>query len=116
MYGSTTELFRVLKIRSATPEQTAAATRYLTTATIEIDTELDRAADAAALTSDELLLVDSVAIDRAADLWRHTESIPGVMGVLDDTSPSPTPSGYWRYSWERYAQRLAPLKDQWGVA
>lgn len=114
MYGSTTELFRILKVRTATTEQTAAATRYLTAATLEIDAELDRATDATALTADELLLIESVAIDRAADLWRHTESIPGVMGALDD-SPIASP-GYTRYSWERYAQRLAPLKGQWGVA
>lgn len=114
MYGTTTELFRVLKVRNPTADQTAAATRYLTAATIEIDAELDRAADATALTSDELDLVDSVAIDRAADLWRHTESIPGVIGVLDE-APVSLP-GYTRYSWERYAQRLAPLKAQWGVA
>lgn len=112
-YATTTELFRVLKVRNATDDQTAAANRVLDTATLEIDAELDRTDDAPDFTDAETALVESVCLDRAADLWRHTESIPGVLGGLDEAGISTTPG---RYSWERYAQRLAPLKQQWGIA
>lgn len=111
-YVTAEELFRVLKVRSATDAQTDAANRVLLTATREIDSEIDRADDDPAFTDAELALIQTVCLDRAADLWRHTESIPGVLGGLDDVVQA-TPG---RYSWERYAQRLAPLKSQWGLA
>jgi hypothetical protein len=111
-YASTDELFRVLKVRTPSPDQIDAAEADLNTATLEINAEIDRASDADPLTGPELDLVRGVCIDRAADLWRHRESLPGVTGGLDDIVSS-TPG---RYSWERYAQRLAPLKAQWGLA
>lgn len=117
MYGTTDELFRVLKVRTPTADQTAAAERCLNTATVEIDSELDRPSTAAAFTTEQEDLVTSVAIDRAADLWRHTESAPGILGVVEEAPISDSVRyGYARYSWERYAQRLAPLKQQWGLA
>lgn len=111
-YSSTTELFRVLKVRDASEAQTEAAERVLNVASLEIDRELDRPDDAPEFTEEEQALVDGVALDRAADLWRHTESIPGVLGGLDDLVPT-TPG---RYSFARYTARLSPLKSQWGVA
>lgn len=114
-YATVTELFRILKIRTTpTPEQTTAAQGDLDTATIEINAELDWASDHLPATAEQLELLRTVCLDRAADLWRHRESLPGLAGVLDD-APISTP-GYTRYSWERYAQRLIVLKDQWGVA
>jgi hypothetical protein len=111
-YVDTTELFRVLKVRNATTEQTTAAERVLLVATGEINAEVDLA-DGDTLDEDwQQALLESVCLDRAADLWRHTESIPGVLGALDEALAAPV----LRYSWERYAQRLAPLKDQWGLA
>lgn len=87
--------------------------RVLTVAQVEIDKEIDRADDAAALTSDELDLLEQVNLDRGADLWRHTESLPGVTGLLGDETSAVLPG---RYSWNRYAERLAPLKNQWGIS
>lgn len=112
-YSSTSELFRILKVRNPTDEQTEAAERVLNAASLEIDAELDRPDDADAFSDVQLALVDNVALNRAADLWRHTESQPGILGGLDDVV---VPSGTTRYSWERYAQMLAPLKSQWGIA
>jgi hypothetical protein len=54
-----------------------------------------------------------VNLDRAADLWRHTESIPGITGLLGDDGSVALPG---RYSWNRYAERLAGCKNQWGLA
>jgi hypothetical protein len=111
-YSTVDELFRILKVRTPSAAQTSAANRCLLAATGEINSEIDLA-DGVVLSQDwQQALLASVCVDRAADLWRHTESIPGVGTILDDgviSSPG-------RYSWERYAQRLAPLKDQWGIA
>ncbi len=112
-YASTTELFRVLKIRAATAAQVAAAQTDLDTATLEIDHELDRPATADPLTHAQLQLVHDVCVDRAADLWRHRESAAGLLGIPDETIASPQPM---RYAFTRYAQRLTPLKKQWGLA
>lgn len=109
-YADVTELARILKIRSPSSEQTVAMQRVLDTAAGEIASELD-------LTSSlsetwQLALAEQVNLDRAADLWWHAEARTGFTGLIGEegvTSPG-------RYSWERYAQRLAPLKQQWGVA
>lgn len=112
-YADADELARILKIRNPTADQTAALNRVLLAATGEIDAEIDLAAGDD-LSGWQLALAAQVCLDRAADLWRHTESIPGVTGLLgDDAGTLITPG---RYSWERYAQRLAPLKGQWGLA
>lgn len=111
-YATTDELFRVLKVRTPSDDQTAAAQGDLDTATIEIDAELDFATGHAALTTEQTELVKGVCIDRAADLWRHRESAAGILGITDETIPA----GSGRYSWARYAARLSVLKDQWGIA
>jgi len=113
-YATTDELFRILKIRAPTADQTTAAERVLSVATGEINVELDRL-DTDPVAGWEVDVCTGVCLDRAADLWRHTESIPGLLSSLDDVSQSVTLQPL-RYSWERYAQRLAPLKRQWGLA
>jgi hypothetical protein len=110
-YIDTTELFRILKVRDPSAEQIAAAERVILTASGEIDAEIDRNTTVA-LETWQLQLAQSVCLDRAADLWRHTESAPGILGVVDEA----VPSTFGRYSWERYAQRLSPLKESWGIA
>jgi hypothetical protein len=111
-YATTDELFRILKIRTPTAEQQDAGDRVMLAAAGEINAEIDLA-ETTDLADWQLSLAAQVNLDRAADLWRHTESIPGITGLLGDEA---TPSLPGRYSWERYAQRLAPLKDQWGIA
>lgn len=110
-YATTDELFRVLKVRTPSADQIVAAQGDLDTATIEINAEIDLADDHAPLTSDELELCRGVCIDRAADLWRHRESAPGILGIVDEGVPT-QPS---RYSFARYTARLSVLKDRWGV-
>lgn len=111
-YATTDELFRILKISSPTTEQTAAAQGDIDTATIEINAELDWADDHAAATTEERELLNGVCIDRAADLWRHRESAPGILSVLDESTPA-IPG---RYSFARYTARLSVLKQKWGIA
>lgn len=110
-YATVTELARILKLRTPTTAQEEAMLRVLAAAAGEIRAELDLASTDY-LEGWELELCAQVNLDRAADLWRHTESIPGVLGSLDETLASQPV----RYSWERYAQRLAPAKRQWGLA
>jgi hypothetical protein len=111
-YATTTELARILHIRTPTAEQTIAMQGDLDTASLEIDDEIDLAADADALTAAQTALVKNVCLDRAADLWNHRESKAGATGLFGDEG-LPMPG---RYSWERYAQRLANVKNQWGIA
>jgi hypothetical protein len=110
-YAGVDEFFRVVRVTNPTPAQIAAAQRVLDTSTIEINQEIAWA-DTHDPATAELELMANVCLNRAADLWRHTESAPGILTVLDDTTPS-TPG---RYSFARYVQMLAPLKDQWGIA
>lgn len=113
-FVDTDELFRVLKIRTPTAEQEEAAQRDIDTAYGEILDELGiDEEDVADLTSMHLALCEGVNVERAADLWRHRESITGVTGLLGDDGGFAPPV---RYSWERYAQRLANAKQSWGIA
>jgi hypothetical protein len=110
-FTTATELFRILKIKTPTSDQTAAADRVLLVAANEIMAEIDLV-DPGDLSESDVALCASVNLDRAADLWRHTESAPGILGVVDEA----VPSTFGRYSWERYGQRLATVKQQWGIA
>lgn len=112
-YATVDELFRVLKIRDGgTEDQIEAAQGDINTATFEINEEIDLASTHDPLTSDQLDLCKGVCIDRAADLWRHRESAPGILGVVDEG----VPSAPGRYSFARYVARLSVIKDQWGIA
>lgn len=113
-YTTTAELARiVLKNRTPTNEQEIALQRVLDIAEGEINAEIDLADDATALAGWQLDLCAQVNLDRAADLWFHTESGTGLTGLLGDEGVLGVPG---RYSWKRYAERLAPLKSQWGLA
>lgn len=113
-FADTSELLRILKIRAPTTEQQTAAQRDIDTAYGEILDEIGITEDDVGdLTALQVALCEGVNLDRAADLWRHRESIAGVTGLLGDEGAIVAPA---RYSWERYAQRLANVKTSWGVA
>ncbi len=109
-FTDATELFRVLRVRQPSQDQTDAANRVILVAAQEIMDEIDLSS--LELTAGDVAVCESVNLDRAADLWRHTESAPGVLGVVDEFASS-TPG---RYSWGRYAARLSVVKDKWGIA
>lgn len=111
-YATTDELFRILKIRNPSDEQVNAAQRVLVAAAGEINTEIDRASDDAALSGWQVSLAAEVNLERAVEHWRQQEAPFGLLGVGGDL----TPTFSARDSWERHALKLAPLKEQWGLA
>lgn len=108
-YGTTAELFRLLKINNPTAAQTEAAERVLTMATGETDSELDREDDDP-IAGWEISLATEVCLERAVELWRETPF--GIVGIDSDIGGTHTA----RNTWERYAHKLAPAKRQWGLA
>ena len=108
-YATPDELARILKIRTPSAEQTAAMTRVLTAAALEIDSELDRPS---VFSSPYPPLVVTVNLQRAAELWFLQEVPTGVVGLGSEFGATHLA----RDSWAKYSIVLAPLKDQWGFA
>ena len=110
-YADTTELARILKIRTPSDEQEAAMDRVLEAAAGEIDSEIDLAADTSLTEAWQLALVEQVNLSRAAELWKLEEVQFGVIiGSELVTGSQP------RDTWKKHAVTLAPLKGQWGFA
>jgi hypothetical protein len=108
VYGTMAELQRRLKIRDATDAQEDEMVRVLTEASGEVNSEIDLGADVE-LDDWMVALATGVTYDRAVELWAMSPF--GIIG-LDQELVTHTA----RNSWERYAHRLAPLKNQWGLA
>jgi hypothetical protein len=111
-YATVGELARVLKIRQPTDAEQAAMQRALDTAAGEINSEIDLADDADALSGWQIALVTQVNLERAQEHWESEQRKLGLIGLGSEVGPT-------RVSidpWEWYAQKLAPLKDQWGMA
>lgn len=111
-YATATELARILKIRAPSPEQTVAMQRVLDVAAGEIDSEIDLSATATPLAGWELALAAEVNLERAVEHWRQQESPFGLVGLGPELPMERTA----RDSWERHAHKLAPIKNQWGLA
>jgi hypothetical protein len=111
-YTDITELARVLKIRTPTADQEAALQRVLDVAEGEINAEIDLADDADPLAGWQLELCAEVNLERAVEHWRQQESPFGLLAVGVDIPAERTAQD----SWSRHANKLAPLKNQWGVA
>lgn len=110
-YCSIEELFRVLKIRTPTQEQTDAGTRVLVAATGEIDSEIDREDDDP-VSGWEVSLAAEVCLERAVEHWQQGSSPFGLLGLGAETGVAFASAD----SWKRHALKLAPLKRQWGFA
>jgi hypothetical protein len=115
-YAETDELFRVLKVRNPTADQTAAGQRVLDAAAAEIDAELDLTTPYDPVgtvggTNPAPPLVVEVNLERAVEHWRQQEAPFGVLG-FDSTMPTPTATD----SFNRHANKLAPLKANWGLS
>jgi len=106
-YTTTDELFRILKIRNPTPQQSAAAERILDAAAGEINARMGRLNDLAGW---ELQLVTEVNLERGAELWNEEEVPFGAIGL---DSPS-GPVFVSRHS--RALQKLTVLQQSWGCA
>lgn len=109
-YATVDELARILKIRNPTDDQTTAMERVLMSAAGEIDAEIDLAGGS--LTGWQLDLAAEVNLERAVEHWRQQESPFGLLSAGVDV-PAERAA---RDSWERHALKLAPLKQQFGLA
>jgi hypothetical protein len=110
-YAETDELFRILKIRTPSDEQTAAAERVLDMAAGEINAELNLASGSN-LSLEGQATVEQVNLQRAAELWFAQEVPLGVTGIGSEFGTTHLA----RNSWDKHAYQLAHLKDQWGIA
>jgi hypothetical protein len=109
-YATTDELARILKLRAPTVEQSAAMLRVLTTAALEIDSELGRAG---MFGTPYPPLVIQVNLERAVEHWQQQEAAFGIIGLGGAEGFSVRTA---RDTWDRHAHKLAPLKDTWGLA
>jgi hypothetical protein len=108
-YIGTVELARVLGIRAPTEQQRVAMTRVLDAAAFEINMECGSIY--MGTVAEELALLAEVNLDRANEHWAQAETPFGLIG-LGDSVPIMAP----RDTWDRHAQKLAPLKRSWGFA
>ncbi len=120
-YAGTEDLARVLNLRQPTGAQGTAFARVLDAAAFEINSEVFGDGTIVFGTPYPDLAVE-VNLERAVEHWKQAESPFGILGLGADSIPVATA----RDSWERHAQKLAPLKgvlasdgeshDSWGVA
>lgn len=110
-YATSTELARILKIRTPSAEQSAAMDRVLLAATGEINAEIDLA-DGVTLEDWQTSIAEEVCLERAVEHWRQEESPFGLVGLGGELGGAFASKD----SWERHALKLAPLKSQWGLA
>jgi hypothetical protein len=110
-YATVTELARILKIRTVTDEQRDAMERVLLAAAGEINAEIDLTS-AEGLASWQLALAQEVNLERAVEHWRQQETPFGLMVLGVDVPAERT----GRNTWDRHAEKLAPLKSQYGIA
>lgn len=103
---------RVLSIRAPTAEQLIAGEAVLNVASLEVDSEIDFTEDAPALSGPALDLANEVTLERAVEHWQQRESPFGLMPFGPEGFAERIP----RDSWRRHAEKLAPLKQQWGLA
>lgn len=111
VYAEPDELARLLKIRQPSAEQTTAMQRAIEAASTEIDSELGRV-EGEELVDPFPALVVQVALDRATELWQQQEATLGFVGIGAESGPARIASN----TWEKHAQKLAPLKQGWGIA
>jgi len=120
-YIEVDELARVLRLRLPSEAQGTAMQRVLDTAAGEINREIGTSWPDAGSASwpdtpdvpDPLAsaLIVEVNLERAVEHWQQQESPFGVIG-LGEAVPTVTAKD----SWDRHANKLAPLKRTWGIA
>jgi hypothetical protein len=106
-YATTDELFRILKIRTPTADQTVAAQRVLEVAAGEINSKMGRLDGLAPW---ELQLCAEVNLERAVEHWSQQEVPFGVIGLDSPSGPTYLPRK------SRALAKLLPLEQSWGVA
>lgn len=110
-YGSVSELFRILKIRTPSAEQTVAAQRVLLASAARVNSEIDLA-EGSTLSGPKMALATEVCLEYACDLWRMQEVQIGLVGIGSEVGATYVA----RDLWEKHAISLEPCKDQFGFA
>jgi hypothetical protein len=113
-YATSSELARILKLRSTSEAQDVALRRVIAAASAEIDDEIDLADDGT-IASRHMALVNTVCLERAAEHWAQQEIQFGLV-FTGDAALGGGAERLARDTWERHALKLAPVKDQWGLA
>jgi hypothetical protein len=109
-YAGTEDLARVLRLQGITGAQGTALDTALEAAWYEINSECNGSGTVEFGTPYPALAVE-VNLDRAVEHWKQNQSPFGIVGLGADTIPMAVA----RDSWERHAQKLAPLRD-WSKA
>jgi len=104
-YATAAELAAVLKVSAVT--YATALDQVLEAAALEINAEVGRTD----LAGSELPLAAQVNIERAVEHWHARPVGFGIVG-LDSEAPIRLASD----SWNRHANKLAPIKGSWGLA
>jgi len=105
-YATVDELFRILKIRAPTADQTIAAQRVLEAAAGEINAKMGRLDGLAPW---ELQLCAEVNLERAVEHWQQQEVPFGVIGLDSPSGPTYLPRK------SRALAKLLPAQQSWGV-
>ncbi len=107
VYGTVDELALILKRLNPNPDQRAAMERVLTAASGEVNAEIDRTD---ALAPWQIMLATEVTLERAVEHWQQLQVPYGIW----ENAVGPVVVG--RDTWDRHALKLAPLKQNWGMA
>ena len=114
-YAGTAELVSLLRLQGLaggiTGEHGTAMQRVLDAATYEINSECNGSGTAFFGTPYPDLVIE-VCLERAIEHWQQSKSPFGILGLGGDAIPVTTA----RDSWGRHKHKLAPLKDDWGIA
>lgn len=106
-YATTDELARILRLRQPSDAQVTALQRVLDAAALEIDREVGLSEPYEQAPA----LAVEVNLERAVEHWQQQESPFGVIG-LGESVPTVTAKD----TWDRHANKLVPLKLEWGIA
>lgn len=110
-YVDTSELARVLNIRTPSNDQEAALDRVLEAATKRIDDWIDLA-EGESLDAGGTALAEHVCLGYAAELWKFQEVQFGLIGIGSEVGATYVP----RDLWGKWAIELESIKSQQGFA
>jgi hypothetical protein len=106
VYGTVDELFRLLKIRTPTVEQTAAAERIMVAASTDVNLRMDRTTG---LDAGELAIATDATYQRAEERWNESEVPFGAIGLDNPSGP------VFASRSSRALQQLTRIKERFGV-
>jgi hypothetical protein len=112
-YATTDQLAAILKVNATTRADDLQ--RVLDAATGEIDSEIDRSDDnPVAADTWQYALAAEVNLERAVEHWEQGQAPFGIIGF----GAAHASGGIYtaKDSWERHALKLAPLKENFGLA